>query len=89
MQAHEAMFTAGANNVANLNTPDFDAKTVQLAAAAAAGGVQVAGVADGSAGVDLADETAGQIVAQLGYTANATVVRAAGELSGTLVDILA
>jgi flagellar hook protein FlgE len=94
MQAHEAMFTAGASNVANLNTPDYDAKTVQLAASAAAGGVQVTGVADrheGEAptGVDLAEETAGQIVAPLGYTPNATVVRAHDELSGTLIDVLA
>ena len=95
LRAHELMSAAAADNVANVNTGAYRAKSVDLAASAN-GGVEVAGVRDrrdgdapdGFADVDLAEETATQIVAELGYTANARVIRAQDELSGALIDIV-
>jgi flagellar hook protein FlgE len=95
LRAHELMFSSAANNIANVNTADFRAKSVQLAANPA-GGVDVAAVSDrrsgdvpqGFADVDLAEETVTTIVAQLGYTASARVLKAHAELSGALIDVL-
>lgn len=96
LRAHELMFAAGANNVANVSTPGFRAQAPQLAAAPA-GGVEVTAVgprraADAPADrsdVALAEEMPGLIVAEHGYRANATAVRTQDEMAGALLDVLA
>jgi flagellar hook protein FlgE len=94
LRAHELMSAVAADNVANVNTAGYRAKSVDLAASAC-GGVEVTDVGDrrdgepeGFADVDLAEETVTQIVAELGYSASARVIRAQDEVSGALIDIV-
>jgi flagellar hook protein FlgE len=95
LRAHELMSAVAADNVANVNTAGYRAKSVDLAASPN-GGVEVTAVGDrrdgdvpeGFADVDLAEETATQIVAELGYSASARVIRAQDEVSGALIDIV-
>lgn len=90
------MFAAGANNVANVNTPGFRAQAPQLSATPARG-VEVSAitarrpdaVAAGMSDVSLTEEIPALIVADHGYRANATVIRTQDEMSGALLNVIA
>jgi flagellar basal body rod protein FlgB len=75
-----------ANNVANLNTPGYAARSV-VSSEAVGGGVRVAEVRQQGEGVDLNTEVAGSVLNVAAYKANAAVVRAEDELLGALLDI--
>lgn len=81
-----------ANNIANVNTPGFQAGAPAIATEP--GSALDAKTGEGGApdlpeppDVDLAKEMADLIIAKHGYTANSKTVKTADELLGTLLNI--
>jgi flagellar basal-body rod protein FlgC len=97
MRAAQTRLGVTANNIANADTPGFKASrvdTVELSG----GGVRTRVTVDNSAGaanpdgsegsnVDIAAEQVAMVRNETYYTANATVVKVANRMLGTLLDI--
>jgi flagellar basal-body rod protein FlgC len=89
MQAFGTALDVTANNIANVSTEGYHAKSAVLAEGSSGQGVQVAGVSVSKAeGVDLTREMTGMMFAERGFEANATVVRAAEETTGHILDLI-
>lgn len=98
LRAATAMLNTTASNLANLETPGYKAHRVNLASAAE-GDMAVSSTSpDPSVGplneeglegsnVDPAKELVKLISAKVLYNANAVLLRAASEMTGTLLDI--
>jgi flagellar hook-associated protein FlgK len=91
MDAAETLLSVAANNIANLNTPNYQPESVELAAAAG-GGVQVIGIDVNPAGSSNSDLSVADAIelkkAQYLYDANAAVVQAQEQMFGSLINIL-
>ncbi len=90
MAANAAAVQAVAVNVANANTPGYRAvrvRTSSVVVGSSAGGVQVTRVRQGE--VNLVREFTRLIQAEISYTANARVVRAASDLARKIIDVVA
>jgi flagellar hook protein FlgE len=98
MQAAQTQLNVAANNIANADTPGYQSRRADLVELST-GGVGVAGVtadttsapqSDGSNGsnVDLASQFVSLQQAKTLYAANAMVVKAADQMTGTLLNIL-
>lgn len=78
---------SAADAIANVNTPGYRRTTVN-GVDRIPGGVGTV-TQTGGEGVDLTREFVDLIQAEIGYTANARVIRAGEDLSRSLIDILA
>ena len=94
LAAAGAQLAATAGNIANADTPSYQARRVDLVELST-GGVAVAGVSrdtapgdPGSSNVDLARESIDLVRERALYTANAAVLRTADRMTGTLLDLL-
>ena len=92
LSAAAAEINVTAGNIANLNTPGYQARRADLVELSG-GGVAVAGIsvdttpaANGTSNVTLATEMMQLTRAKLLYSANAAVVRTADQMLGTLLD---
>jgi flagellar hook protein FlgE len=89
LNAASVQLATTAGNLANLDTPDYRARRVDLAALSDNTGVRVAGITQApEPGVDLAREVTGLIRAETLYTANAIAIRVTSQTTGTLLDLL-
>ena len=88
MSAADLLMAATADNVANLDTPGYHAKRVDLAASPG-GGVAATVSRAPAAGVDLVDQMVNLVTAPVVYQANARVLRTAMEMDRTVLDVLA
>lgn len=99
LNAAQAQFTATANNIANLNTPGYQAQRVDLVDLSP-NGVGIGGVttdpspapvdANGKptgSNVNLADQSVDLMREKVLYTANAAVMKTADRMLGTLLDL--
>ena len=98
LQAASAQLNASANNIANLQTPGYQAQGVDLVSLST-GGVAVGGIdhdttpgtiqPDGAHGsnVNPADEMLHMTRAKLLYDANAAVIRVGQRMTGALLDM--
>ena len=99
LHAAQTQISASATNIANANTPGYQASRVDLVELST-GGVGVAGIhkdptpgpaqADGSeqSNVDLPSEMVNLTRSQLLYSANAALLRIGQKTTGSLLDIL-
>jgi flagellar hook-associated protein FlgK len=90
MGAAETILSAAANNVANLNTPNYREESVELAPAPG-GGVEVLGEVVTPAPATDEDAIVNAIEirkAQNLYDANAAVVQAQEQMFGSLINLL-
>ena len=85
--AAQTLLGVAANNIANANTPSYDAQTVELSDSST-GGVSVDGIDQTDQPVDLATETIAEKNAAIMYDANALVVKLADQMYGTLLNVL-
>lgn len=81
-----------ANNIVNVNTPDFNADTVQqktiVTSSQPSGGSRVeAQIIASEQSPDLASEIVNLIEAEIAYKANAETLRVAEDLAEELIDI--
>ena len=81
MSAHTAWMNANANNVANVNTENYDASRTVLDA-----GPKAVNEATGH-GTDLSKEIPEQIVISGGFSAQVTTIKTQDEMLGTLLDM--
>jgi flagellar hook-associated protein FlgK len=88
MSAADLLLSATADNTANLDTPDYHAKRVDLATAAT-GGVTATVSRAPDAGVDLVEQMTNLVTASVVYQANARVLRTAMDTDRAVLDILA
>lgn len=95
LNAASAQMATAARNIANMDTPGYRAKRVNLATGPGGQGVQVARVTEDTSevrsdesNVDLAHEAVSMIRARTLYNANAVVVKLASDITGTLLDTL-
>jgi flagellar hook protein FlgE len=98
MQAATAQLNASANNIANLDTPGYQAQRVDLVSLSG-GGVAVGDVqtdhtpgptqSDGAEGsnVNFAGELLNMTRARLLYSANAAVIKVGQQMTGSLLDM--
>lgn len=84
---HSRRAASSADAIANVNTPGYRRTSVE-GVDRVPGGVGAV-ERTGAEGVDLTQEFIGLIQAEIGYTANAQVIRTGEDLSRTLIDILA
>ncbi len=87
LRAAQGMLAVSANNIANLNTPGYLTQRAKLSELPE-GGVQISGIMSTGKGVDLATEEVNTIQAKTMYRANATVVKVADQMYGSLLDIM-
>jgi flagellar hook protein FlgE len=87
MRAADLILTTTADNTANLDTPDYRAARVDLAADAS-GGVTAGVSRQAEPGIDLAEQAANLVVGSLLYAANARMLRTSAETQGSLIDVL-
>jgi flagellar hook protein FlgE len=98
MQAAQTQLNVAANNIANADTAGYQSRRADLVELST-GGVGVAGTtadttpapqSDGTSGsnVDLASQFVSLQQAKTLYAANAMVVKAADQMTGTLLNIL-
>ena len=87
LQAHQTMFAATANNIANVNTQGYKPQQVNVAASPS-GGVDVVSVSEASGPVSLSTEIPASITHEVAYTALAQVIKVDQQLSGALIDML-
>jgi len=94
MQAASTLFDVAAGNIANADTPGYQARSAALASQPG-GGVAVTGVGvpvgapaaiPGSANVDLGEQMADLMTASGAYTANATALSTESRMIGSLFD---
>ena len=88
LKAAQIGLNVTANNIANLNTPGFQADRVDLTSAPNDAGVEVAGVQSTDLPVDPTTEMQKLMQDRLLYGANAMVVRAADQMYGSLLNVL-
>ncbi|MDP9174935.1 MAG: flagellar basal body protein [Planctomycetota bacterium] len=86
LQAAQAQLAVAANNIANVNTPNYHAQRVDLVELTG-GGVGVSGTSSTGSGTDLATELTNLSQATLLYKANAAVLKTADQMFGSLLDI--
>jgi flagellar hook-associated protein FlgK len=87
LNAAVAQLNATANNIANVNSPGYQAQQVNLVDNPT-GGVTVDGTESTGQSVDLANEMVNMQKEKLFYGANAMVLRVSAQMSGTLLNIL-
>jgi flagellar hook-associated protein FlgK len=87
LNAAVAQLNTTANNIANVNTPNYTAEQVNLTDNPT-GGVTVDGVQSTDQSVNLANETVNLQNEKIFYGANAMVLRVASQMSGTLLNML-
>lgn len=85
MMAQSNYMANSAANVANVNTPNYNAVTTTLQNPAQ-GSVQAVSSTSNSP-TDLAKEFTDQIVIQNGFDANARAIKAQDEMIGSLIDL--
>lgn len=85
LNAASAKLNVAASNIANAESEGYTAKRVDLVDLSPYG-VAVAGAHDTGQSVDLATETTELHQSAALYTANATVLKVADQLLGTLID---
>jgi flagellar hook-associated protein FlgK len=88
LNAAQAQLNATANNIANLNTPDYGTQSVDLASAPDGDGVEIGGVTQTRQPDDLANQLVNLKQASLMYDANAMVIRTTDQMYGSLLNIL-
>jgi len=101
MQAASAMLNVAASNIANLNTPGYKARQLVLADQPGTDQVSIGSIttdpahgpslSNGSEGsnVDLTNQIVALSSAKNLYNANAAVIRAENQMTGSLLDVLA
>ena len=88
MRAAELMLAVSADNTANLDTPGYHAERADLTSTST-GDVLASLSRNPDEGVDLAQETATDILGQFLYAANARVIQARRDTEQSLFDMLA
>lgn len=97
MQAASTEFDVAAGNIANADTPGYQARSATLAAQPG-GGVAVTGVGvpaeapaaiAGTSNVEDGEQIVNTMVAKTTYTANARALSAESRMVGTLIDVRA
>jgi len=88
MHAADLLLTATADNTANLDTPDYHAKRVDLATAPG-GGVTASVSRAAQPGVDLVEQMTNLVTASVTYQANARVLRTAMDTDRSLLNLFA
>lgn len=88
LNAAQTRLNSSANNIANLNTPDFRRDEVS-AQARAEGGVDVSVQKADAPGSDLVRDVVDQKLATYEFKANLQVLKTAREMTGSLLDALA
>lgn len=86
MQAAQLRLNASANNVANMNTPEYRSLNVSQQAAPNNAGVQARVERNREAGVSLEKEVVEQMSATYAFKASLQTVKVADEMMGTLLD---
>lgn len=94
LRASSLRVTNAANNIANINTPDYEAtrvvqNTIRSGPNLSSGSAVEAQLIGTQNGPDLGKEIIQLIEAETTYRANAEVLRTASELSRDLLDTLA
>lgn len=87
LHANAVRAGTAAFNVVNANTEGFKARSVNVSSVVPVG--VTASVATTGRTVDVAQEFVGMIQAEVGYAANAQVIKAAEQMTGSLLDLLA
>ena len=85
MMAHSAWMNANANNIANVNTTDFNASSTTFQSSAKDSLQAVSSLINTQ--TDLAKEMTDQIVASDGFEVQASVIKTYDEMLGTLLDM--
>ncbi|MBE0492087.1 MAG: flagellar biosynthesis protein FlgE [Sulfurospirillum sp.] len=85
MQAYNNWMSNNANNVANLNTQDYQATNTTMQSAGA--NSVVASSSKSNNATDLAKEMSEQINIQGGFEANATAIKTKDQMLGSLLDL--
>src|ERR1700722_19839437 len=88
LQAAGAQLNVAANNIANLNTPNYQTQRADLVSAPDDDGVEVAGVQSTDVPNDPANAMIALRQAKLFYGANALVVKTADQMYGSLLNVL-
>ena len=90
LQAAQLRLDASANNVANMNTPNYRRQVVQQEAAAGSTGVRATVQREPQAeGVALEKEAVEQISATYAFKANLQTIKAQDEMMGSLLNVKA
>ena len=90
LQAAQLRLDASANNVANMNTPNFRRQVVQQEATADSAGVRATVQREPQAeGVALEQEAVEQISATYAFKANLQTIKAQDEMMGSLLNVKA
>jgi len=89
LKAYSTMLSNTANNVANVNTENYNPLETTMQDSAT-GGVTAASTRDTNTDrVDLSKEVVDLITAQNGFKANITVLKTGQEIQKSVIDILA
>jgi flagellar basal-body rod protein FlgC len=86
LSAAQSLLNTAANNIANANTPGYQAQRTDLVDVST-GGVAVAGIQSTGQSVDLPTEFENLTRAKLLYTANAALVSIYQRMTGSLLDM--
>ena len=90
LQAAQLRLDASANNVANMNTPNYRRQVVQQEATADSAGVRATVQREPQAeGVALEQEAVEQISATYAFKANLQTIKAQDEMMGSLLNVKA
>lgn len=94
MYANQQAMDVEANNVANMNTPNFQAQKATFREADPAGSgvtlsIEGRGLAAVEGGTDLAGSMTNSMMYKAGFELSAQIVKMADERIGTLIDIRA
>ena len=88
LKAYSDALSVTANNVANINTPDFKPAEANMNEGED-GGVYVTLSQNSQAGTDIAKETVDMITTEEGFKANTHTLQASEEMTKKLIDIIA
>ena len=88
LQAAQAQLNVTANNIANSNTPGFNAQRVDLVPAPQGDGVDIQGVSSTQQPFAPATEMVNLDRARVMYDANGMVVKVADQMYGSLLNVL-
>ena len=90
LQAAQLRLDASANNVANMNTPNYRRQVVQQEATADSAGVRATVQREPQAeGVALEQEAVEQMSATYAFKANLQTIKTQDEMMGSLLDVKA
>jgi len=81
MQSHQILMDINANNIANINTIDFNANEGRIG-----NNLEVSSI-DTNKSTDIAKEITNQIVIKDGFEAQIPVIKTEDEMIGTLLNI--